>query len=262
MNPPAWLRRRCLTAPLISVALCAQALAASAQAARDLPFAPGERFEYTGRVHVGVSGKGSIWVEGGTEIRGTPTWTLHSEMEGRLGFIRATDKSASWLDPVRFASLRYTTAERHLLARYNEAADIFPEERRWRSDGGTTGTTEADAPLDELSFLFYLRTLPFRSDAPVVISRHFDKARNPTLVTVVGREDVAVGAGRFHALIVEMRVRDPRRYKGDGVIRIALSDDKCRLLLRLESEMPDAGRATLALASYAGTQCECTARVP
>jgi hypothetical protein len=40
-----------------------------------------------------------------------------------------------------------------------------------------------------------------------------------------------------------MRVRDARRYHGEGVIRVYLSDDRCRLLLRLESSVPDAGSA-------------------
>ena len=195
-------------------------------------------------------------------MRGTPTWTLHSEMEGKLGFLRATDKSASWLDPVRFESLRYTTRERHLLARYDETVNIMPDERRWASDGEAKGVLATDAPLDELSFLFYLRTLPLADSAPLTMTRHFDSARNPTVVTVVGREDVQVAAGRFRAVLVEMRVRDARRYKGEGVVRIALSDDRCRLILRLESEMPDAGKATLSLVSFTGSKGDCTSRVP
>jgi hypothetical protein len=258
---PATLSRSSVTALLASVALSTASVAMGAQAATSLPFAPGERFEYAGRVHVGVSGKGSIWVEGPTELRGTPTWTLHSEMEGKLGFLRATDKSASWLDPVRFASLRYTTHERHLLVRHDEVVDLFAAEKRWSAEGGAEGKLESDAPLDELSFLFYLRTLPLKGSAPLTVARHFDSARNPTVVTVVAHEEIAVGAGRFRAVIVEMRVRDERRYKGEGVIRIALSDDKCRLLLRLESDMPDAGKATLGLVSFTGTPCECTSQI-
>jgi hypothetical protein len=58
-----------------------------------------------------------------------------------------------------------------------------------------------------------------------------------------------------------MRVRDPRRYKGEGVIRIHLSDDACRLILRLDSRVPDAGPATLELQSYEGVQPVCTAKI-
>jgi hypothetical protein len=159
-------------------------------------------------------------------------------------------------------SLRYTSSANRLWKRSKDAVDIFTEERRWKGTGGLEGTFVTEAPLDELSFLFFLRTLALSSDTALTYSRHFDEARNPTLVRVVGREEVEVGAGRFHAIVVEMRVRDARRYHGEGVIRVYLSDDRCRLLLRLESSVPDAGSATLGLTAYEGARGECTARIP
>jgi hypothetical protein len=51
-------------------------------------------------------------------------------------------------------------------------------------------------------------------------------------------------------VLVEMRVKDPRRYRGEGVIRIHLSDDRCRLPLRIESRMPVVGTAVLSLESH------------
>ncbi len=146
-------------AHLATLGLCAFSASAGAQAMAELPFAPGERFEYSGRVNLGVSGRGTLRVEGPTELRGTTTWG---------------------------ASFR----------------------RRAQSHSGTRG----------------------------------------------GGEEVEVGAGRFRAVIVEMRVRDARRYRGEGVIRIHLSDDRCRLILRLESDVPGTGKATLALALYDGVR--------
>ena len=233
-----------------------------AQQASDLPFGPGERLTYAGRVHVGVGGRGTIWIEGPVVLRGTSTWVLHSDMQGKLGPIRATARNASWLDPVRMTSLRYTSSERHLWKKHDDVVEILPEERRWRSRGGLDGALSSEHPLDELSFLFYLRTLPLESDSRLTLSRHFDDTRNPTLVRVVGREEIEVGAGRFRAIVVEMRVRDTRHYEGEGTIRIHLSDDQCRLLLRLESKVPDAGAAALGLASYEGTRVACTAKTP
>jgi hypothetical protein len=157
-------------------------------------------------------------------------------------------------------TLRYTTRERHVLARHDDAVDIFPSEGRWSDGGGATGELTMRDPLDELSFLYFLRTLPLTDDSAVSVTRHFDVARNPTVFRVIGREEVAVGAGRFRAVIVEMRVRDPRRYQGEGVIRVSLSDDRCRLILRLESSVPKQGTATLALQSYEGMRWNCDAR--
>ena len=44
-----------------------------------------------------------------------------------------------------------------------------------------------------------------------------------------------------------MRVRDPRRYRGEGVIRIHLSDDAGRVPVRIESRMPVVGTAVMLL---------------
>jgi hypothetical protein len=246
---------------LAALAFPASATDASAQQSLDLPFAPGEKFEYTGRVHVGVSVRGTFRVEGPSELRGATVWTLHSDVEGKIGFVKASNRAASWLDPLHMSALRYTSSERHLFTKIDDDISIFASEKRWSAEGGAGGPLVTDAPLDELSFLYFLRTLPLADEAELSVSRHFDAARNPTIIRVMGREDIDVGAGRFHAVIVEMRVRDARRYKGEGVIRIHLSDDSCRLILRLESNMPDAGKATLTLTSYEGMRSACTAKM-
>jgi len=248
-------------AALSLVSLPSLPSAVRGQQAAALPFAPGERLTYAGHARMGVSGKGTISVDSPTELRGETIWVLHSDMRGSLGPISAKEQNASWLNPATMTSLRYTSSANHLLKRSKDAVDIFTAERRWTGLGGLEGSLVTVAPLDELSFLFFLRTLPFLSDSALTFSRHFDEARNPTLVRVVGRDEIEVGAGRFHAIVVEMRVRDPRRYDGEGVIRIYLSDDRCRLLLRLESKVPDAGSATLGLTAYEGAQGECTAKI-
>jgi hypothetical protein len=182
-------------------------------------------------------------------------------MEGHVGPLRATDRSASWLDPVRMTALRYTSRERHILSKYDDAVDIFAGEKRWSAASGAEGAVTSNAPLDELSFLYYVRTLPLLTGSTMTAERHFDAARNPTVLRVVGREEIDVRAGRCRAVVVEMRVRDARRYRGEGTIRIHLSDDRCRLILRLESRVPDAGAATLSLQSYEGTRPDCSAQV-
>jgi Protein of unknown function (DUF3108) len=261
MTPLGSIPRSSGATLLAAFALCAGAVGAGAQAPGDLPFAPGERFEYSGRVHVGVSGRGTLRVDGPSELRGTAVWTLHSDMEGKLGFLRASDRAVSWIDPLRMSALRFTSRERHLLAKHDDDVSIFASEKRWTAEGGLEGPLVSEAPLDELSFLYFLRTLPLADEAELTVARHFDAARNPTIVRVVGREEIQVGAGKFRAVVVEMRVRDLRRYQGEGTIRIHLSDDRCRLLLRLESKVPDAGAAVLSLVSYSGTRADCAAKM-
>ena len=110
----------------------------------------------------------------------------------------------------------------------------------------------ANAPLDELSFIYFLRTLPLLDDSARTFVRHYDSDRNPVTVTVVGRDTLKTRAGEFPTIIVEMRVRDPRHYQGDGVIRINLSDDARRLPVRIESRMPVFGATVLTLKLVSG----------
>jgi len=179
-----------------------------------------------------------------------------------VGPVKAEDRTASWLDPHRMAALRFSKRERHPLSKHDERIELFPDERRWEGADGEHGASSTDAPLDELSFMYYLRTLPLEVNTTYRVERHFDAARNPTVLRVVGREPVRTADGTWRTLLVEMRVRDPRRYRGDGVIWLNVSDDACRLPVRIQSAMPVVGRAVLTLESYAGQERSCAARTP
>ena len=114
---------------------------------------------------------------------------------------------------------------------------------------GKPGKSQSNTPLDELSFMYFIRTLPMTPGATYRFDRHFDTARNPTTVSVIRRDMIPTPMGELRVILVEMRVRDPRHYKGEGVIRIHLTDDDCRLPARIESTMPVVGTAILTIDS-------------
>ena len=232
-------------------ALAAQvqpALIAPAVTAVQRPFAPGERLQYAVKLSaVGLRGHGAMWIDGPETVRGTETWVLHFGFKARLGPVKVSDTTESWLDPRRMASLRFVKRERHPLSSHDEDVALFPEEKRWSAADGTSGDAITVAPLDELSFIYLLRTVPLAMDSTYRFDRHFDAARNPTVVRVLRRENITVGAGTFATVLVEMRVHDPAHYRGDGVIRINLTDDERRLPVRIESTIPVAGTALLTL---------------
>jgi hypothetical protein len=216
-----------------------------------LPFAPGERLTYTVRTsRFGGSGKATMWVEGPTAVRGEEAWPLRFDFSARVGPVKAEDRTASWFDVRRLASLRFLKHERHPLSRHDDEVELFPETRRWSAKDGSTGESPTDAPLDELSFMYFLRTLPIGSEADWRFARHYAADRNPTLVRMLKREEVETGAGRYRTVLLEMRVKNPRIYKGEGVIRINLTDDACRIPVRIESQMPVIGAAVMLLESH------------
>lgn len=221
------------------------------------PFAIGERFEYT--VHVermGAKGKGAMWVDGLEVVRGTETYVLHFESQAGVGPFKGSDKTTSWLDPVRMAAMRYEKVEHHLLENHHDQVEIYPAQRRWTAADGTSGESTTDSPLDELSFMYCVRTLPLADDSVYVLERHYDQQRNPTTVRVTAHEEIATGAGTFATLRVEMRVRDPRHYHGEGLLILNLSDDARRVPVRIESTVPFFGKTVLTLAKLSEPDSE------
>ena len=218
-----------------------------------LPFAVGERLTFRARAaRVGVTGRGAMWVEGPVAVRGRSAYLLRFDFQAGIGPLKALDRTESWFDPSAMTSLRFHKHERHPLSKHTERIELFPEQRRWEAEDGRIGDIPTDAPLDELSFMYFIRTLPLADDATYRLERHFEAGRNPASVRVVGRETVATPAGRFRAIALELRVNDPRRYRGEGVIRIHLSDDDRRIPVRIESTMPIIGSAVLTLESVIG----------
>jgi hypothetical protein len=242
-----WARRTIVLAGLLECAMLARAGAQRTE----LPFDIGERLRYRVTLgRLGAVGDGEMSVDGPEAVRGTETLVLRSRISARVGFVRTTERAQSWIDPTRMTALRYLKRTHGALTRDDEQqVELFPEQRRWEDQRGHSGESPTSTPLDELSFIYYLRTLPLDADTTNAVVRHYDAARNPIAVRVVGRDTVRTSAGTFPTIIVEMRVKDPRRYGGEGVIRLRLSDDAFRYPVRIESSIPVLGATVLTLES-------------
>jgi hypothetical protein len=220
-----------------------------------MPFSIGEKLTYQVTVEkAGKVGRATMWVEGPVDVRGTSTYLLRFDSRIKIAFLTGVSRSSSWFDPLSGASLRYVKHERNPLNRQDESVDMYPDEKRWKSASGTTGESPGNIPLDELSFMYFIRTLPLTPGAVHRFDRHFDVSRNPVAVHMIRRETIPTPMGELKAFLVEMRVRDPRHYKGEGIIRIHLTDDACRVPVRIQSEMPVVGTAVLTIVTQ-NTSC-------
>jgi hypothetical protein len=215
-----------------------------------LPFSIGEKLTYEVSIAKGGKvGTATMWVEGPVDVRGTSTYVLRFDSRIRIALLSAVSRSSSWFDPLRGSSRRFLKHEQNPLTHNDESVDLYPDQKEWRSAKGDSGQSASSNPLDELSFMYFIRTLPMIPGATYRLDRHFDAARNPTTVSVIRREVIPTPMGELRVILVEMRVRDPRHFKGEGVIRIHLTDDDCRLPARIESTMPIVGTAVLTIAS-------------
>lgn len=237
------------TVVLTGAMLAASAGTADAQA---LPFSAGETCVYRGSSALGRIGTGTMAVEP-AQLDGASLLLMRFDFRGRVGPAVIEDHSRSWFDAASRGVRRYTKRERSPLGSRNEDVQMDAAARRWRpTAGGAGGAMPTDAPLDELSFLYFIRTLRLANGDSYTLARHFDAARSPVRVRVVGRGPIRVPAGLFQTIEVEMRVIDPVRYRGEGVVQLHYTDDARRILVRMESAIPRAGRMVLSLESGAG----------
>lgn len=191
----------------------------------------------------GSFGRGTMRVDGPVDVRGEQALQLSFEFSGRIGIFKVRDHTRSWVSVDDNSSLRYVKTERSPLGSHEEEVEIYPEEGRWENALGATGETECAHPLDELSFLYFLRSLPLADGAEYTLTHHFDAGRNPVSLKVLGRETTEVPAGIFETVVVEMRVRDERV----SAMRLYLTDDTARVPVRIESSAPFVGSTRLLL---------------
>jgi hypothetical protein len=163
-------------------ATLAGASVVGAQAPAAMPFGIGERLSYT--VHgtgIGSGGKAVMAISGPVDACGTPTMLATFSVTAHLALLlNGSVVSRSWIDAQCFASLRFTKHEHRPLSSNDDSIEIYPTDRRWIGMRGDSGTMTTDAPLDELSFIYFLRTLPLVPDTRYTFDRFYDQRRSPT----------------------------------------------------------------------------------
>ncbi|HEX8906671.1 MAG TPA: DUF3108 domain-containing protein [Longimicrobiaceae bacterium] len=234
----------------VSLALAAAAWPAQAQRAT-FPFAPGEACTYRGSGPLGRMGSGTFAVET-DQVDGRGMYLLRFDFRGRLGIVGVENHTRSWFDPAETASVHFTKTERSPISTKRQDIRMDPQSRRW-TGGQEAGEMPTDSPLDELSFVYFLRTLRLADGDSYSFNRHYDQARNPVRVRVIGRGKIRVPAGEFNTIEVEMRVRDAHHYNREGVIQFHFTDDARRIPVRMESQIPVAGRMVLSLEAMTAT---------
>ncbi len=221
-----------------------------------LPFGNGEKLTFNIRTaKFGNVGKAVMSLGGPVDIRGTPTMLASFDASAGVMFLKGHDATRSWIDLDRMTSLRFEKTERRPFSSANDSVEIYPDLRLWQAAHGDSGSTASDRPLDELSFIYYLRTLTLAPDSVYTFDRHYDKRRLPTTVRIVKRDTITTPAGEFSTIEYEMRVVDARDYQEHGVLYFWISDDACHLPVRIESVMPLLGNGIMTLQTAVTPTC-------
>ncbi|HZA94268.1 MAG TPA: DUF3108 domain-containing protein, partial [Gemmatimonadales bacterium] len=126
------------------------------------PFGVGETLRYDAKLGYFPVGTATVAVSRTTRERGVAAYVFTMAGQGGPPGWRVRYDLTSWVDSRRFNSLRF---HRKLLQGRkldeNEYL-ILPDSGRYRQVGVTGDWASPPGPLDELAFLYFLRTVPLK----------------------------------------------------------------------------------------------------
>lgn len=199
-----------------------------------VPFGVGERLDYEAKLSGIRVGNGWMEVSRMDSVRGREAWHTSFGIKGGLAFYRVNDRYESWFDTRTLASLRYHQQIDEGSYERESKFEIYPDRRVFVDAKGAEHPT-SEGPLDDGSFLYFLRTIPLEVGKEYTFERYFRVDRNPVRIRVLRRERVTVPAGTFDAVVVQPIIKTKGIFSENGRAEVWLSDDEHRIMLQMKS---------------------------
>jgi hypothetical protein len=215
------------------------------------PFGPGERLTYNVKIGWFGVGKAQMTVEGIDTLDGHVTYHARMTIKGGLGPARVNDDSESWFDITDFASWRFLQKIHEVNYRSYRDYRMHPDLGMWdRADNDESGPLASLLPLDDISFVYFLRTLPMEVGKTYKYNRYFKADGNPVIVKVVGRAVRKEDSGTYQTVVVKPIIQTQGLFSEGGKAELYFTDDDRRILVYMKSDVPHfPGSLTLHLAS-------------
>ena len=215
-----------------------------------VPFEVGELLEYKVKLGILNAGEGSLEVAAIESVRGTPAYRAVMRIDGGVLFARVHDEFQTWFDTRTLTSLRFIQDQDEVGSKRYRHYEMFPERGVWeRRDDEEVGDLPTSLPLDDISFVYFIRTLPLEVGDVYTFNRYFKDTGNPVIVRVLRKEEKEVPAGVFQTIVVQPIIRTRGLFGQGGRAELYFSDDDRRALVYMRSSVPIVGSLTLHLTS-------------
>ena len=221
----------------------------------------GERAEYQVKVGTLDAGTGVMEALGREPVDGHDALHVVLRIEGGLGPLRIDDRFESWIDAASWTeksnlfSRRFVQDQRELGNRRQRDYALSPERKQYRrADTGETLPLATDRPLDDVSVLYYARTLPLKLGDVYTIDRYFKTDANPIVIRVLRRETVTVPAGTFQTIVVRPIIKTSGLFGEGGQAELFFTDDERHTLVQMRSSVPLIGSLSLLLSRQGPAQ--------
>ena len=200
------------------------------------PFRVGEQLRYQvryGRIPVGHATMSVVGVE---DVRGRPSYHVTFAIDGGLSGLQVHDRYESWLDTATLASRRHVQEIREVRYRRSTRYEIYPEEQRYRENDEDSLRTSVALPLDEGSFVYFMRTVRVPVGQTREFHQYFKPDRNPVVIRALRRDTVEVPSGRYPTVVVRPQIPARGIFAEGGEAELWFSDDAERVLVQLKTK--------------------------
>ena len=223
---------------LVLAALCVGTDVPAQDGARmPVPFGVGERLEYDVKFSNIRVGSGTMEVTGIAHVRGRETYHTVFTVRGGNFFYRVNDRYESWIDTRTGNSLRYRQDQHEGSRDVERNFEFFPERAVFTENGEAEEPSVAN-PLDDGSFIYFIRSIPLTVGETYSFDRYFIPDRNPVTIKVLRRERIRVPAGEFDAIVIQPVIKSKGIFSENGRAEVWLSDDDARIMLQMKSGLP------------------------
>ena len=241
-----------LSSLLMATSVTAQDTVAAQASSADtpraaVPFGIGERAEYSVKFGIFSVGNGLMEVAGLDSVRGREVWHTIFRIRGGVPSYRVNDRLESWIDTRTLSSLRHWQELSEGSRERERKFEIHPGSTYVENDREPQPTVAN--PLDDGSFLYFIRTIPLEVGQTYTFERYFRPDRNPVQVVVLRKERINVPAGTFETIVIRPIIKTKGVFSENGKAEIWLTDDDRRVMVQMKSRL-SIGSINLFLNSY------------
>jgi hypothetical protein len=234
--------------PFVVGAVLLQAI--PAVSARTVPWSVGESFEYDGKYLLFSPGGATMTVVGIDTVSGVPAWHFKLTMHVKVPFYKNDSDLESWTEVNPFVSHRFV----HVIVENgkqisNDDFHIFGDSGFYRNHQAPATSPTPRQPLDDLAFVYYIRTMELKTGDKYTVPRYFRADHNPVEVDVIGHDSLEMPDGsRCYCWVLHPVVDEPNGlFSRKNDARLWLTDDGLRIPVQIRSHVLGPTALTLKL---------------
>ena len=215
-----------------------------------VPYGPGERLEYKVKAGIFNAGDAHIEVLGLDSVRGEPTYHVEMALKGGLlfGALKVESYWSSWIDTRLITARRFISDVSNTGHSSYRSFEFYPDEMYWeQTDEGVIGELATALPLYDVSFIYFVRSLPLEVGKTYTLPRYFKKDGNPVIIEVERRDVRETPAGTFNTIVVRPTIKTSGLFSEGGEAELHFTDDENRYLVYMRVGMSIIGSITMHL---------------